>query len=180
MTKTLDVKTVTHIAGDSVRNIFDADAASILLLEPQLNLIHSYYEFDKNEGGYVDYVEPFALGTGLTSKVISSRQPLLLGTLEEEIANGAYFPPGIRGTRTRVTLAQSWLGVPIIVNERILGIVFLGDYQPHAYNENHLRLLQTLSSNMGVAIENARLFKRSRRRLVPTCRHQRSRFCPCE
>ena len=82
----------------------------------------------------------------------------MLGTLEEEIANGAYFPPELMENYSG-TLTQSWLGVPIIVNEKVLGIVFLGDYKPHAYNENHLNMLQTLSSNVGAAIENARLFQ---------------------
>ena len=161
--KSLDVKTVARIAGDSLCSIFDADAVSIALLDEQQSLIHSYYEFDKNEGGLIDDVEPFPLGTGLTSKVISSRQPLMLGTLEDEIANGAYFPPELL-EKGSGTLTQSWLGVPIIVNERVLGIVFLGDYKPNAYNENHLHMLQTLSSNIGAAIENARLFQAEQQR----------------
>ena len=158
ISKSLDVKTVVRIAGDSLCSIFNADAVSIALLDDKQNMIHSFYEYDKNEGGYVDDIEPFPLGTGLTSKVITSRQPLMLGTLEEEIANGAYFPPELMENYSG-TLTQSWLGVPIIVNEKVLGIVFLGDYKPHAYNENHLNMLQTLSSNVGAAIENARLFQ---------------------
>lgn len=165
ITQTLDVRTVAYIAGDNVRHIFDADAVSIMLLDAQLNLIHSYYEFDKNEGGYVDYVEPFPLGTGLTSRVISSRQPLLLNTFAEEVANGAYFPPELV-EQSSGTLSQSWLGVPILVSDRVLGIVFLADYEPHAFGESHLRLLQTLSSNIGVAIENARLFQAEQQRVA--------------
>ena len=138
ISKSLDVKTVARIAGDSLCSIFNADAVSIALLDDKQNLIHSFYEYDKNEGGYIDDIEPFPLGTGLTSKVITSRQPLMLGTLEEEIANGAYFPPELMENGSG-TLTQSWLGVPIIVNEKVLGIVFLGDYKPHAYNENHLQ-----------------------------------------
>ncbi len=163
ISKSLDVKTIARIAGDSLCSIFNADAVSIALLDDKQNLIHSYYEYDKNEGGYIDDVEPFPLGTGLTSKVILSCQPLMLGTLEEEIANGAYFPPELMENSSG-TLTQSWLGVPIIVNEKVLGIVFLGDYQPHAYNDNHLNMLQTLSSNIGAAIENARLFQAEKQR----------------
>ena len=163
ISKSLDVKTVARIAGDSLCSIFNADAVSIALLDDKQNMIHSYFEFDKNEGGYVDDIEPFPLGTGLTSKVIISRQPLMLGTLEEEVANGAYFPPELIENSSG-TLTQSWLGVPIIVNDQVLGIVFLGDYKPHAYNENHLNMLQTLSSNVGAAIENARLFQAEKQR----------------
>ena len=95
MGKTLDIRKVTRVVGDRLREIFNAKSAMILLLDRQTNLIQSYYEYDENEGGYLDYVEPFPLGTGLTLKVILTGKPLLLGTLEEEIANGAYFPPEI-------------------------------------------------------------------------------------
>lgn len=163
MSKTLDLKTVTRVAGERMQTIFDADAVSIMLLDESQNLIHSFYEFDKNEGGVIETVEPFPLGTGLSSKVIKSGKPLMLGTLEEEIANGAYFPPELLA-QSSGTLTQSWLGVPIISNERALGIVFLGDYRPYAFNNNHLHLLQTISSNIGAAIENARLFQAEQRR----------------
>ena len=40
--------------------------------------------------------------------------------------------------------------------------------KPNAFDENNLRLLQTLSSNMGIAIENARLFDETQRLLKET------------
>jgi len=165
MARTLDVKTVTRIVGDKVRDIFDADVVGILLLEAQTNLIHSIYEYDKGEGGYLDYIEPLPLGTGLTSQVIASRQPLVLGTVEEQVAKGGYIAPESLEKGSGV-ITQSWLGVPIIVGERVLGVVVLSDYDPHAFNENHVRLLQTLSANMGVAIENARLFQAEQERVA--------------
>ena len=163
MVKVLDVKSVTRIVGDKVRDIFDVDSAMIMLLDTQTNLIHSYYEYDRNEGGYIDYVEPFPLGTGLASKVITTCQPLLLGTLEEELANGAYFPPEII-KQGPAYYSQSWLGVPILAGENALGLIGIADYPPHAFNEKQLRLLQTVASNVGVVIEKARLFQAEQQR----------------
>lgn len=93
MTKSLDVKTMTRIVGDKVRDILKADGVSIMLLDSKTNLIHTHYEYDKGEGGYIDYIEPFPLGKGLTTKIINSRQPLLLNTLEEQTAHGGYIAP---------------------------------------------------------------------------------------
>jgi GAF domain-containing protein/CheY-like chemotaxis protein/tetratricopeptide (TPR) repeat protein len=165
MAKTLDVKTVTKIVGDKVRDIFNAEAVSINLLEPAAKLIHPIYEFDKGEGGYIDYMQPFPLGKGLNSKVIQSRQPLLLGTLAEQVANGAYTTTEQLQQDSGVT-TQSWVGVPIMINDKVLGTVNISHYREHAYNESHLRLLQTLASNMGVAIENARLFEAEQQRVA--------------
>ncbi len=165
MSKSLDVHTMTRLVGDKLREIFQSDSVLIMLLDRQTNLIHVPYEYDKNEGGYIDYVEPFPLGTGLSSKVITTGQPLLLNTLEEEIANGAYFPPEIieKGTGD---FGQSWVGVPITAKEQVLGLMALADNHPQAFNDNHLRLLQTLSSNIGAALENARLFEAEQQRVA--------------
>jgi GAF domain-containing protein len=167
MAKTLDVKTVTKIVGDKVRDIFGADQMGILLFERQTKLIHVLYGYDKAHDRYLDDIgiKPLPLGKGLTSKVIELRQPLLLNTREEQDAYGHYMPPELAG---QIKMSESWLGVPIMVGEDVLGAVFVEDYRPHVYNESHLRLLQTLSSNMGVAIQNARLFDETQRLLKET------------
>ncbi len=165
--KTLYVKEITQVVGDRLLEIFKSDSAMIMLLDKNTNLIHVPYEYDKNEGGYIDYVEPFPLGTGVSSRVISTGKALLLNTLEEEIANGAYFPPEIIEQGSGF-YSQSWLGVPIRAGEQVLGLVALSDGKPHAFNENQLKLLETLCANLGVAIENARLFNETQRLLVET------------
>lgn len=161
--KTLDINTLIHIIGDKLLEIFKCDGTLIMLLDEKTNLIHIPYEYDRAEGGYINYVEPFPLGTGVSSKVIRSGKPLLLRTLEEEIANGAYFPPEIieKGTGA---FSQSWLGVPIKLKDRVLGLIALADAKPYAFNQDHLDLLQTLCSNIGIAIENARLYEAEQQR----------------
>ncbi len=163
LVRTLDIRTMVRLIGDKIREIFSADSVMIMLLDRQTNLIQVPYEYDHNEGGYIDFVEPFPLGTGVSSKVLLTHQPLLLNTLDEEIANGAYFPPEIIAKGSRF-YSQSWLGVPILVGEQSVGLVALADGKPYAFNDNHLRLLQTLSANMGVAVENARLFQAEQQR----------------
>ncbi|MBN1659287.1 MAG: response regulator [Anaerolineae bacterium] len=157
MSRTLDLQTVTRIVGDQIRDIFDASAVIIMLLDDQASLIHVHYEFDRHEGGYIESVEPFPLGRGLASRVILTRQPLVLGTLQAQIDQGAYFPPEI-GEQDETTSGSSWLGMPIIVNDQVLGVLALIDDEPNAFKDSHVSLLQTLASNLGVAIANARLF----------------------
>ncbi len=159
MAKTLDVKTVTRIVGEKVREIFRAEIVGIQLFDAQTKLIHSAYNFC--DGQYYDAEPPWPLGEGMTSKVIISRQPLLLNTVEEMNEHGAisYTTAPAGGEE-----AQSYLGVPIIVEDSVVGVVAVQSYKPNSLDEDNLRLLQTLSSNMGVAIENARLFEAEQQR----------------
>ncbi|MBW6465887.1 MAG: response regulator [Brevefilum sp.] len=157
LSKSLDLRALTRIIGDKLIDIFEVDSGLIMLLDPQSNLIHISYEYDKNEGGYIDDRTPFPLGKGLSSRVIFSKQPLLLNTLEEQIANGAYFDTEIfeKGNRD---FSQSWLGVPIQYKDQTLGLVALGNDRPHSFNQENLNLLQMVTINMGASIVNARLF----------------------
>lgn len=157
MSSLIDLKELTHIIGEKLREIFRSDSASIMLLDNKTNLIHVYYEYDKFSGGIIDYIEPFSLGKGLASKVIMSRERLLLNTLEEEIMHGAYFPPEVieQGSEN---YSQSWLGVPIIYQDEVLGVCALSNYRPNTFTEENLRLLQTITANLGASIANARLY----------------------
>ena len=66
------------------------------------------------------------------------------------------------------TVTQSYLGVPIVLGEKVIGVVSVHTYTKHAYNQNSVRLLSTLASNMGVALENARLLDETQRLLKET------------
>jgi GAF domain-containing protein/DNA-binding response OmpR family regulator len=157
MAKQLDVQTVTHLVGDKVREIFSAEATEILLLDRTSNLIHVPYSYYR---GYQE-AESFPLGQGLTSRIIESRQPLVLNTLQEAVGLGALFTSDEDRT-------ESYMAVPIIVGEKMLGVVSVQSYRQNAYDDNSVRLLSTLSANMGVAIENARLFDETSRLLKET------------
>ncbi|MBK9782127.1 MAG: GAF domain-containing protein [Anaerolineales bacterium] len=158
MTRTLDVRAVTRNVGNKVQEIFNAEIVDILLYNPATNIVQLTYSYSDNE--YYEEEPPWELGEGLTSKIIITKQPLLLNTAEEINENGAaaYITAPVDEEEIK-----SYMGVPIMVGDRVLGVVDVQSYQASAFNEGNLRLLQTLSANMGVAIENARLFNETQR-----------------
>jgi PAS domain S-box-containing protein len=163
MTKNLDVPTVVRIVGDRVREIFQADVVTITMYDQPSQSIEWAYGYDR---GYLDPLPPTRpLGTGLGSQIIATRLPLRFGTAAESDAAGALTVPDATGNTDST---QSYVGVPIIAGERVLGVVTIQSYQPNVYTADSVSLLQTLSSNMGVAIENARLFSETRRLLDET------------
>lgn len=163
MAKTLDVKTVTYNVGDKVREIFNAEIIDILMFDPVTRMVQLNYSYYRR---YYENEPPWELSEGgLTSKIIATRQPLLLHTAQEINENGAQaYVTAIEDEED----PQSYMGVPIMVGEKVLGVVDVQSLKPYAFDENNLRLLQTLSSNMGIAIENARLFDETQRLLKET------------
>jgi GAF domain-containing protein len=55
-------------------------------------------------------------------------------------------------------MAQSWLGVPLIVAGEVVGAVAVQDLEnEHRFDENDLRLLTTLAAQIAPTVRNARL-----------------------
>ena len=92
----------------------------------------------------------------LTARILESGKPIRVGSAEEADAIGAPF---------KVDDTQSYLGVPIPAGDKAIGVIAIGTGDRHAYGEEHERLLSTLATNMGVALDNARLFEETKRLL---------------
>jgi signal transduction histidine kinase/DNA-binding response OmpR family regulator len=155
LARQLEFDAVIELVGERVRSIFSANSMFIALYDPATNTISFPYDIDEGERFERGV---FELGPGITSVVIRTGQPLRFSTVEEQEAAGAI---QVGGSDT-----QSWLGVPIPAGDRVIGVLGLESTVPHAYSEADERVLATLASSMGVALENARLFSETKRLLA--------------
>ncbi|MEO8356666.1 MAG: GAF domain-containing protein [Chloroflexota bacterium] len=55
----------------------------------------------------------------------------------------------------------SWLGLPLISKNEVIGVLALEKWQSHFYTREHLQVGTTFTSQAAVALENARLFEES-------------------
>jgi PAS domain S-box-containing protein len=56
---------------------------------------------------------------------------------------------------------HSWLCVPLVASDQVLGFLSLGDTNAQAFSHEHLRLAKSLAIPAAVAIQNARLYERA-------------------
>jgi transcriptional regulator with GAF, ATPase, and Fis domain len=129
----------------------DVDLA-IALYDPKTDMISIPYA---QEADQKIALEPFPLGQGLTSILIRTQQPLLLVEDTERRAREL-------GAKITGAPAKSWLGVPLIVSGEVLGAILLQDIEhEQRFNEDDLRLITTLASQVAITIRNARLLQES-------------------
>ena len=57
---------------------------------------------------------------------------------------------------------RSELVVPLLLRDRLIGVLDLESSEPHAFTLEHERMLSTLGSYVAVALENARLYQEAR------------------
>jgi PAS domain S-box-containing protein len=142
----LDLDALIELVGEHVRETFGADLAYVALHDEVSGRIEFAYYY---ESGERRQEAPMEYGEGLTSQILRSREPLLLNRREQlEGADESIGTPSL-----------SYLGVPILVGAKAIGVISVqAIHEEGRFGEADSRLLATIAANVGVAIQNARLF----------------------
>jgi len=141
----LDLDALIELVGEQVRETFEADIAYVALHDRRSGRIDFVYH---NEGGDRSEQAPMTYGEGLTSRILESRAPILFNQ-----------SPQFEEHEPVGTPVQSFLGVPILVGDSAIGVISIQSIEEEGrFGEDESRLLATIAANVGVAIQNARLF----------------------
>jgi signal transduction histidine kinase len=108
------------------------------------------------EDDQVAEIGPLPHGLGLLGELIRHPEPLRLHDLTAHDASYG-FPPN----HPPMT---SFLGVPIRVRDRVFGNLYLTDKRSGDFDAADEELVLGLAAAVGITVENARLYERSRRR----------------
>ena len=131
------------------RTAIDCSLFSIALLNDTTGELA--FELDVREGQLLPK-ERIPLGEGLNSWVVQHHQPLLLGSTAEERRFGVKAVEDTKAT-------ESWLGVPMIARDRVVGVIAVESYRKNAFTADDLILLTAIANQAAVAIENAHLYR---------------------
>ena len=145
----LDFQAIIDLVGDKICEVFGAQVVTISMYNSKNNTIHHRYMIERGKRFYFEEPQPIEKNR---LEIVTTRKPLVFGTLDEMNA----FDGGkvIAGESSK-----SFMGVPIILGNEATGVITVQDLdRENLFDDSEVRLLMTLSSNMGVALENARLF----------------------
>ena len=142
----LDFQKMIELASQTLSELLKAHTLYIALYDRQTQTI----TFPYYKAGNQQRQQPaMTLGEGLTSKIIESAQPLLCKTSQEQIDQGVIIASGE---------CETYLGVPILVGKKVIGALSVQHPEPNRYNQDDVRLVSTIAANLGIALENARLY----------------------
>ena len=91
-------------------------------------------------------------GDNPNSEVIRTKAPLIV-----EDAPSVY--EVFRKDPHRQVAIRSWLGVPMLIGEQLVGMIALDKREPEFYTQEHARLAEAFAAQAASAVENARLFE---------------------
>ncbi len=159
---TLDLNTLMHRVADLVRAVIDYRIFAILLINDRTNEL--WMRFQTGHSPEIERMR-IKLGRGVVGQAALQRRSILIEDVHtfEHYINAN---PGV----------LSELAVPLIIKNKVIGVIDIQSESPAFFTHEHQRLLELVASRMAVAVENARLYTRvSRQAQTLTVLHEISR-----
>ena len=158
LARELDQQAIIELVGEKIHEILQVENMSIRLYDAATGLISYPYILDN---GIREEIDPQPLVSGIAAHIINNKEMLIinsdLGRRMEEFGSGWL-------VTTTAEQDKSIAGVPILVGDQAVGTIILASKQEDAFSPADMRLLQTLSGSLGVALNNARLYDETQRR----------------
>jgi len=148
ISSTLDLDELMVRIAEIVKRAIDYEVFAILLLHEKTQELRIRFSL-----GHPDEVVQslrIKVGKGIVGRAAQLRRSVLVNDVQKD---PAYIPslPSVR----------SELAVPLMFKNRVIGVIDLEAPWPDFFNDSHVNLLELLASRMAMAIENARLYRRS-------------------
>jgi signal transduction histidine kinase len=171
ITSSLDLPTVLQLVIDEIRNLLNAEGASVLLREPSPD--------DDNELVFAAVAGPgsesllgrrMASATTIAGSIARDRRSVLIADAQQHPLFNDRFD-ALSGLTTRTMLA-----VPLISKDVVQGVIEAINKSDGMFDTHDQVILESLARTAAVAIENARLYTTAQQRaeaLEQALEHQR-------
>ncbi len=164
LSTTLDLQKVFELILTELQNLVPYDSASVQELKgTNLEIIGGVGFSDLNK--LVGLTFDLDSADQPNSQVVRSRQPVILNNASADYAGFS------QGPHDELAVG-SWLGVPLLFGDRVLGIITLDKAESGFYTESHARSAMAFAAQAAIAIENAKLLagEQKQRELAETLR----------
>jgi len=141
----LDLDELLEKIATTVRSLIDYDAFSVLLLDEEKRLLKRRFSLRYDELVELDNIP---LGHGITSAAVEDRAPVVVSDTR---GDSRYLESTV-GIRSEIAM-------PLMVADRVLGVMDLESARVGYFNEEHLQMLSLLAPLIANSIENARLYE---------------------
>ena len=145
LSSTLDLDALLNETAITIKKLINYDAFSILLADTEKNLLHRRFSLRYDKRVELDNV---AMGTGITGAAVESKQPVRVADTRSD----ERYIESTRGIRSEIAM-------PLVVQDRVLGVMDLESEQVGYFTEAHVRLLSLLAPLIANSIENASLYE---------------------
>ena len=142
----LHPETLLRRVGELIKGLIDYQLFGVLLYDPQTGLLEHAVSVTHN--GCQNARLQVSLSQGISGAAASQKRPLRIGDVR---LDARYISCGDDRVRSELV-------VPMMIEDRLIGVIDLESYHEDAFGPEAEQLMSTLAANLAVALENARLY----------------------
>ncbi|MBU0510157.1 MAG: GAF domain-containing protein, partial [Chloroflexi bacterium] len=171
---TLELERIYRIAFEYIAQLVDCPNIGVSLYDPATRTLRA--DFMVSDGELIDAAlfPPLVMGVETTqgrARAIATRQP-------EIIADYPAITKGVDilvvGASKENHTVNSAMYVPMVVRGQVTGLLEMQSYQLNAYKEEETALIGPVANQIGMTIENARLYEQAQQEIAKRVRAQES------
>lgn len=148
---TLSGDEVIKRTSDMIEKLMSPDAYYIALYDVETNMLS--FETVMEAGRQMPKMRVALDKGGLTGRIIESCKSLMV---QDWLVDGQQYNTLANKTGGDML---SYLGVPMIAEDKVVGVMSVQSEQPMAFDAHHERMLTALAAQTAMALENARLHR---------------------
>lgn len=161
VTASLDLDTILFKLYERVNQLVDASIFGVGLYQPQKNLIEYSLAIERGQR-YAPYTRDTNDKNQFAVWCIDNRKPVLINDVATE--SKKYIPSyrhdkGLLKDGTAAQPPASMIYLPLIAQDRVLGVLSVQSFRKNAYTEQHVSLLENLAAYTTIALDNAAAYR---------------------
>jgi diguanylate cyclase (GGDEF)-like protein len=149
ITSTLEIDDLLDLIYAQLSQVISSDAYFVAIYVPEDHQLDIRILIDQGKRYPSEKVDA---DIGLSSWIVKNREPLLIHDLRKEI-NTLPVKPVMIGEKR---LTRSWLGVPMLIENELIGLLVVASYQPNVFDEMDQLPLEQIAQQAVLCIQNAR------------------------
>jgi signal transduction histidine kinase/DNA-binding response OmpR family regulator len=152
-TSTLELSTVLNVLLEKIDLFLPYSSATVRLFNKESGLLEPVACRNLDEKEWKE--EKWRGGRGLPNIIFETKTPMIIRNIQTDPRTQ---DPGFFCKHGLV----SYLGVPLIVKDEILGVIAFYTKEECEFSKEEIQFLSTLAGQAAIAIHNARLYERTR------------------
>lgn len=153
----LNFNSIIDIIRSEINQLIHMDSFGIAVYDSDKDILE--YHFTDAEAGFKRSIALSMDDNSVTSYCIKTRKDIIIKDIYKE------YDKYINEIRYNITfenkkLEKSMMYTPLIVNDRVVGVMTVQSYDVNTYNKNDLNTLKIIANYIAIAIDNAISYKR--------------------
>jgi len=142
---------------ERLSQIVEYNCAKVFIVQGDLLRLFARKCSHLAEGVQEYYMHSDAIPLG--ARLVSNRKPVVINDINSDDLNASSFKKTLsKHPDFAIPGTQSWMGIPMIVKDRIIGILTLDHRETGFYKKHHADLGQAFANQAALEYENARLY----------------------